>query len=162
MGTGAPRFVLTIDPVADSSNFTQFVIVSKDVDSRNEMTAAIRKELPLGYSITPAGSLEDSDTAMDFLLTPVPVTVFIVVTLLMIQFRRVKLVMLTLLTAPMGIIGVTFGMLFFDKALGFVAYLGILALMGMIIRNSVVLIDQIEKHLEEGETPMGCSGGFRD
>lgn len=153
VGTGAPRFVLTIDPVADSSNFAQFVIVSKDVDSRNEMTAAIRKELPLGYSITPAGSLEDSDTAMDFLLTPVPVTVFIVVTLLMIQLRRVKLVILTLLTASMGVIGVTFGMLFFDKALGFVAYFGILALMGMIIRNSVVLIDQIEKHLEEGETP---------
>ena len=118
-----------------------------------DMTEDIRKELPLGYSITPAGSLEDSDTAMDFLLTPVPVTVFIVVTLLMIQLRRVKLVILTLLTAPMGVIGVTFGMLFFDKALGFVAYLGILALMGMIIRNSVVLIDQIEKHLEEGETP---------
>lgn len=71
----------------------------------------------------------------------------------MIQLRRVKLVILTLLTAPMGVIGVTFGMLFFDKALGFVACLGILALMGMIIRNSVVLIDQIEKHLEDGETP---------
>jgi multidrug efflux pump len=118
-----------------------------------KMTKDLREQLPLGYSIKPAGSLEDSDTAMGFLLTPVPAMAFIIVTLLMIQLRKVKLVVLTLLTAPMGIIGVTFGMLLFNKALGFVAYLGILALMGMIIRNSVVLIDQILKHLDEGETP---------
>ncbi|MBQ9615367.1 MAG: efflux RND transporter permease subunit, partial [Selenomonadaceae bacterium] len=64
-----------------------------------------------------------------------------------------KQMLLTLLTAPMGIIGVAWGLLLFDKALGFVAYLGILALSGMIIRNSVILIDQIQKHMAEGESP---------
>jgi len=61
--------------------------------------------------------------------------------------------LLTLVTAPMGIIGVSFGMLLTDSALGFVADLGILALTGMIIRNSVILIDQIQKHLAAGEKP---------
>ena len=60
---------------------------------------------------------------------------------------------LTVLTAPLGIIGVAIGMLVLDKAMGFVAILGVLALFGMIIRNSVILIDQIQKHLEAGETP---------
>lgn len=61
--------------------------------------------------------------------------------------------LLTILTAPLGIIGVAIGMLVLDKAMGFVAILGVLALSGMIIRNSVILIDQIQKHLEAGETP---------
>ena len=61
--------------------------------------------------------------------------------------------LLTLLTAPLGIIGVTMGMLLLGKAMGFVAQLGILALSGMIIRNSVILIDQIQKHMDEGESP---------
>ena len=60
---------------------------------------------------------------------------------------------LTILTAPLGIIGVSWGMLITDSALGFVAVLGILALSGMIIRNSVILIDQIDKHLADGEKP---------
>ena len=58
-----------------------------------------------------------------------------------------------LLTAPLGIIGVAFGMLLLDQAMGFVAILGVLALSGMIIRNSVILIDQIQKHLAAGEAP---------
>jgi|GEM_PF-4599912 len=69
--------------------------------------------------------------------------IFIIMTLLMFQLRSISLMALTLVTAPMGIIGVAFGMFIFGKALGFVAYLGILALSGMIIRNSVILIDQI-------------------
>ena len=61
--------------------------------------------------------------------------------------------LLTLLTAPLGLIGVAWGMLLFGKAMGFVAILGVLALFGMIIRNSVILLDQIQKHLAAGETP---------
>ena len=117
------------------------------------MMQDLNDKLPLGYSIEPDGSLEDSETSMGFLLAPVPVMVLIIMTLLMVQLRNGKLMLLTLLTAPMGIIGVVFGMLLFNKALGFVAYLGILALTGMIIRNSVILIDQIQKHLADGETP---------
>ena len=60
---------------------------------------------------------------------------------------------MTLLTAPLGLIGVAWGMLLTDSAMGFVAYLGVLALFGMIIRNSVILIDQIQKHMAAGETP---------
>ena len=74
-------------------------------------------------------------------------------TLLMFQLRSFKDMVLTILTAPLGIIGVAIGMLVLDKAMGFVAILGVLALSGMIIRNSVILIDQIQKHLEAGETP---------
>ena len=79
--------------------------------------------------------------------------VFLIMTLLMFQLRSFKDMVLTVLTAPLGIIGVAIGMLVLDKAMGFVAFLGVLALFGMIIRNSVILIDQIQKHLEAGETP---------
>jgi len=86
-------------------------------------------------------------------MKPVPIMVFTIMTLLMFQLKSVKLMILTVLTAPLGMIGVSFGMLLFDKAMGFVAILGVLALSGMIIRNSVILIDQIQKHLEDGEKP---------
>ncbi|MBO4852093.1 MAG: efflux RND transporter permease subunit [Schwartzia sp.] len=112
----------------------------------------LRENLPFGYSITAGGSMEDSAKSMRFLLTPVPAMVFIIMTLLMLQLRSGKRVVMTLLTAPLGIIGVTIGMLVFDQALGFVADLGVLALVGMIIRNSVILIEQIRDHLAEGET----------
>ena len=79
--------------------------------------------------------------------------IFLIMTLLMFQLRSFKDMVLTILTAPLGIIGVAIGMLVLDKAMGFVAILGVLALSGMIIRNSVILIDQIQKHLEAGETP---------
>ena len=113
----------------------------------------LRNQLPLGYSIEAGGALEDSNKSVDFLLVPVPAMIVIIMTLLMFQLRSAKLMLLTLLTAPLGIIGVTMGMLLLGKAMGFVAQLGILALSGMIIRNSVILIDQIQKHLADGESP---------
>ena len=112
----------------------------------------IRGNLPFGYSITPGGSLEDSNKSTSHLLIPVPAMVFIILTVLMFQLRSVKDAAITLLTAPLGIIGVTFGMLLTNSAMGFVAILGVLALSGMIIRNSVILIDQIQSHLARGET----------
>ena len=118
-----------------------------------EATAGLREDLPLGASIKPAGSLEDSAKSLRHLVKPIPAMVFIIMTLLMFQLRDIKQMLLTLLTAPLGLIGVAWGMLLTGKAIGFVAYLGILALFGMIIRNSVILIDQIQKHIAEGETP---------
>ena len=109
-------------------------------------------ELPVGYSIEAGGSFEDSQTSMNFLVVPIPAMVFIIMTLLMFQLREAKSMLLTLLTAPLGLIGVSWIMLASGKAMGFVAALGILALFGMIIRNSVILIDQIHKHLDAGET----------
>lgn len=113
----------------------------------------IRDELPFGYKITVGGSLEDSEDSMKYLLIPIPAMIFIIMTLLMFQLRNGKDMILTLLTAPLGLIGVVTGMLLLNQAMGFVAILGVMALSGMIIRNSVILIDQIQKHIEAGETP---------
>lgn len=113
----------------------------------------IRDELPFGYKITVGGSLEDSEDSMKYLLIPIPAMIFIIMTLLMFQLRSGKDMILTLLTAPLGLIGVVAGMLLLNQAMGFVAILGVMALSGMIIRNSVILIDQIQKHMEAGEAP---------
>ena len=118
-----------------------------------DATKELRGQLPLGARIDAAGTLDDSDTSMKWLMIPIPAMVFLIMTLLMFQLRSGKDMALTLLTAPLGIIGVTWGMLLFNKAMGFVAILGVLALTGMIIRNSVILIDQIQKHLADGESP---------
>ena len=115
--------------------------------------SAVRESLPFGYKLEKDGSLENSEKSLKYLLAPVPVMIFIIMTLLMFQLRNVKKTALTLITAPLGIIGVSIGMLLFNESLGFVAYLGILALGGMIIRNSVILIDQIQKHEAAGESP---------
>ena len=117
-------------------------------------TEELRAALPAGASITPAGALEDSAEAMGYLVQPVPAMIFIIMTLLMLQVGTMGKMALTLLTAPLGLIGVALAMLLTDSALGFVAYLGVLALFGMIIRNSVILIDQIKKHEDAGEKPL--------
>ena len=118
-----------------------------------DATAEIRKNLPAGCKIEVAGALADSDDSLDYLVKPVPAMIFIIMTLLMFQLNNAKKMFLTLLTAPLGLIGVTPAILLTESPLGFVAYLGVLSLSGMIIRNSVILIDQINKHLESGETP---------
>ena len=115
--------------------------------------AGLRESLPFGYSIEIDGALENSNQALEYMLVPVPWMVLAIVTILMLQLQRVSLVLLTILTAPLGLIGVSLGMLISGQPLGFVAQLGILALSGMIIRNSVILIDQIQKHLTDGEPP---------
>lgn len=118
-----------------------------------EATKELRDNLPFGCRIEPAGTLEDSQDNVAYLLKPVPVMIFIIMTLLMFQLGSAKQMLLTVLTAPLGLIGVSWGMLLTGSAMGFVAELGILALFGMIIRNSVILIDQIQKHLADGESP---------
>ena len=117
-------------------------------------TEELRRSLPAGTTIETAGALADADDSMGYLMQPLPAMIFIIMTLLMLQLGSIGKMTLTLLTAPMGLIGVAFAMLLTDSALGFVAYLGVLALFGMIIRNSVILIDQIKKHEEAGEQPM--------
>lgn len=113
----------------------------------------IRNTLPFGYDVEVGGDLENSRKSLHYLLRPVPIMIILIITLLMLQLRSVADMLLTLVTAPMGMIGVSAGMLISGKPLGFVAYLGILALSGMIIRNSVILIDQIKKHIAGGEDP---------
>ena len=117
-------------------------------------TEELRRSLPAGTTIETAGALADSADSMHYLMQPLPAMIFIIMTLLMLQLGSMGKMTLTLLTAPMGLIGVAFAILVTDSALGFVAYLGVLALFGMIIRNSVILIDQIKKHEEAGEQPL--------
>lgn len=116
-----------------------------------DATEDLRKNLPLGYSIEPGGDLEQSNKSTGHLLKMLPLVVFIIMTLLMFQLKDAKAMVLTLLTAPLGIIGVIFAMLILSKPMGFVAQLGVVALSGMIIRNSVILIDQIQQHVAAGE-----------
>jgi len=115
-------------------------------------TAKLREDLPTGFSITADGTFKVSKESLGYLVQPVPAMIFIIMTLLMFQLRNPMQMLLTILTAPLGLIGVAWGMLLTNSALGFVADLGILALSGMIIRNSVILIDQIQKHLADGES----------
>ena len=117
-------------------------------------TEELRKNLPLGYSIESGGDLEQSLESTKHLATMLPLVVFVIMTLLMLQLNDAKAMLLTLLTAPLGLIGVFSALILLERPLGFVAELGIIALFGMIIRNSVILIDQIQKHLREGEKPL--------
>ena len=112
----------------------------------------VRSKLPAGYSIELDGALKDSNKNNASFFQPVPGMVLIILVLLMLQLEDVKKTLLTLLTAPLGIIGVTLGLLVTGRPFGFVVLMGILALFGIIIRNSIILIDQIEFHRAGGES----------
>jgi multidrug efflux pump len=98
------------------------------------------------------GAIEESAKANASIGAVVPVMIMIMVTLLMVQLQSVSRMFLVLLTAPLGLIGVTLGLLVFNVPFGFVAMLGAIALAGMIMRNSVILVDQIEQDIKAGET----------
>ena len=132
------------------------IIAGTPTDAAKKAYAAtkeLRESLPAGYAIEPDGSLADSEDSMKYLLVPVPAMIFLIMTLLIFQVREGRAMLITLLTAPLGVIGVACGMFLTGEPIGFVADLGILALSGMIIRNSVILIDQIQKHIKAGESP---------
>ena len=132
------------------------IIAGTPTDAAKKAYAAtkeLRENLPAGYAIEPDGSLADSEDSMKYLLVPVPAMIFLIMTLLIFQVREGRAMLITLLTAPLGFIGVACGMFLTGEPIGFVADLGILALSGMIIRNSVILIDQIQKHIKAGESP---------
>ena len=112
----------------------------------------LRAELPFGYTIEFDGALEDSIKAAKFMTAPVPMMIGAIMILLMIQLQNIPKMILTLLTAPLGIIGVVIGLLLTASPMGFVVQLGILALSGIIMRNSVILMDQIEQLVSNGES----------
>lgn len=113
----------------------------------------IGDKLPLGYRIEVAGASADSAEASASIQAVLPLTLFVVVTLLMLQLQSVSRTLLVVLTAPLGIIGVTLALLASGMAFGFVAMLGVISLAGMIMRNSVILVDQIETDIADGYTP---------
>jgi multidrug efflux pump len=123
--------------------------VSLAIDAK---LSKIRAQLPEGYRIEVGGAMEDSDKAQDSIIEILPLMCFLILTLLMLQLKRYKQVTLALLTAPLGIIGVTGALLVFHVPFGFVAMLGMISLSGMIMRNSVILLDQISQDVDEGMT----------
>ena len=114
--------------------------------------AEYRQNLPTGYSIDLDGSAEKSVTAVQKLLVPMPIMLFVIMTILMFQLKRIALMFMALFTAPLGLIGVVLALNITRTPLGFMAILGIIALSGMIIRNSIILLDQIEIHRAEGQS----------
>lgn len=123
-------------------------ITQKVYDDLKDLRAA----LPPGYSIDIGGSLERSVIARNLLLQAAPMMVVVILTLLMLQFQSIPKMLIILLTAPLGIIGVSISLFLTGMPMGFVVQLGILALCGIIIRNSVILVDQFELHLKAGES----------
>ncbi|MCL2008991.1 MAG: efflux RND transporter permease subunit [Synergistaceae bacterium] len=113
--------------------------------------APLRESLPLGYEIQKGGDAESSEKGTSRLLGVVPLMTIVILITLMIQLQHNGKMLLVLITAPFGIIGVVAIMLLLQQAMGFVAILGLLALSGMIIRNTVILVDQITKHVAQGE-----------
>ena len=114
---------------------------------------AIRAKLPSGYLLEVGGTVEDSARGSKSVAAGVPLFVLVVTTLLMLQLRSVARVAIVWLTAPLGLIGVTLALLVFNTPFGFVAMLGTIALSGMIMRNSVILVDQIDQDIAAGHPP---------
>lgn len=124
---------------------------AKTKEIYNKLTE-YRQNLPTGYSIDLDGSAEKSVTAVQKLLVPMPIMLFAIMTILMFQLKRIALMFMALFTAPLGLIGVVLALNITRTPLGFMAILGIIALSGMIIRNSIILLDQIEIHRAEGQS----------
>ncbi len=111
---------------------------------------ALMAKMPPGYRIEVAGAVEESSKGTGSIVAGVPVMLFIIFTLLMLQLHSFSRAVLVFLTGPLGIAGVAAALLVLNRPFGFVALLGVIALMGMIMRNSVILIDQIEQDRSRG------------
>jgi multidrug efflux pump len=109
--------------------------------------------LPAGYRIEIGGAVEDSARGQRSIAAGVPLLVLVVLGLLMVQLKSFSRTLIVVLTAPLGLIGVTAAMLVFNQPFGFVAMLGTIALSGMIMRNSVILVDQIDQDIRAGHAP---------
>lgn len=115
-----------------------------------EKLTGLRASLPPGYTIKLAGAAADSKAAEASITANVPLVLFIVFTLLMLQLHSFSRAVMVFLTGPLGIAGAAMALLILHRPFGFVANLGVIALFGMIIRNSVILVDQIEKDIASG------------
>lgn len=113
----------------------------------------VRDSLPDGYLLDVGGTVEDSTRGQSSVIAGMPLFLLVVLSLLMIQLRSFSRSVMVFLTAPLGLIGVTLFLLLFNQPFGFVAMLGTIALSGMIMRNSVILVDQIETDISLGHTP---------
>ena len=114
---------------------------------------SIRAALPPGFLLETGGTVEDSDRGSKSVVAGVPLFVLVVTSLLMLQLRSFRRMAMVWMTAPLGLIGVTAFLLLFRVPFGFVAMLGTIALSGMIMRNSIILVDQIDQDIGAGQTP---------
>lgn len=135
---------------ADVAEGIQGPTVSNQIDPRLD---ELRATLPAGYQIKLAGAIADSGKAQDSIAANVPLVIFIIFTLLMLQLHSFSRSLLVFLTGPLGVTGAAMALLLLQRPFGFVAQLGVIALFGMIIRNSVILIDQIEQDIADGAEP---------
>jgi multidrug efflux pump subunit AcrB len=140
----------TVTVQADIAPGTQAASV---VQALAPKIAELNASLPTGYHIAIGGSVEESAKAQASVIAVLPMMLLLILTVLMIQLQGFNRLFLVLSVAPLGLIGVVAALLTSGKPFGFVALLGVLALTGMIARNSVILIDQIEKEKARGRHP---------
>jgi multidrug efflux pump len=138
----------TVTVRADIRDNTQAPVVSAQIDAQ---LSASREKIPPGFRIEVGGATEESAKGEDSIKAVMPLMLAGVITLLMIQLQSIGRTILVLLTAPLGLIGVAIALLVFQVPFGFVANLGVIALSGMIMRNSVILVDQIEQDEKAGK-----------
>jgi multidrug efflux pump len=139
----------TINIQADVQHNAQGIDVTNTVD---QALASVRKQLPVGYRIEIGGSVEQNGKANGSINAQMPVMAVAVLVLLMVQLQSFSRVLLVVLTAPLGLIGVVAALLLLRQPFGFVALLGTIAMFGIIMRNSVILLDQIEQDIRSGHT----------
>ncbi|MDD4928055.1 MAG: efflux RND transporter permease subunit [Gallionella sp.] len=139
----------TMTVLADMNDKTQPATASGELNAQLE---TLRATLPADYHIEMGGSIEESAKGQTAIMAVMPLMLIGVITLLMVQLQSISRTIIVLLTAPLGLIGVTASLLIFQVPFGFVANLGFIALAGMIMRNSVILVDQIRQDEEEGKT----------
>ncbi|WP_299946596.1 efflux RND transporter permease subunit [uncultured Microbulbifer sp.] len=120
------------------------------VDAVWPQLQTVRDQLPPGYLLEVGGSVEESARGQASVNAGMPLFLLVVFTLLMLQLRSMSLSAMVLITAPLGLIGVTLFLLLFNQPFGFVAMLGTIALGGMVMRNSVILVDQIQQDMAQG------------
>ncbi|TIX63220.1 MAG: efflux RND transporter permease subunit, partial [Mesorhizobium sp.] len=140
----------TVTVQADVATGADPASVVRTLDSA---IAAFKAELPARYSVEQGGVMEDSAKAQASIFVVFPLMLFIMTTVLMIQLMSFQRLVLVLLTAPLALIGVAGALLMSGAPMGFVAILGVMSLIGMVIRNSVILITQIDQHIASGEEP---------
>ena len=114
--------------------------------------AGIRDRLEPGYRLEIGGAVEESAKGNASIFALFPLMIGVMLTLLMIQLQSFSRLILVFLTAPLGLIGASLALNLADKPFGFVALLGLIALAGMIMRNAVILVDQIETDVAHGST----------
>lgn len=135
---------------ADVKDGEQGVSVTQEIVP---LLKVIQAKLPSGYRVDVGGAVEEADKANKALMAVAPLMLVTILALLMFQLKDFSRMWMVMLTAPLGLIGVVPALLAFQAPLGFVAILGIIALGGMIMRNSVILIDQVQIEIDAGRDP---------